>query len=114
MNPYKIYEERPARCQAVPVWHDTISQIADYYSTNGYESDLYRGDGKTVLTISHPGYKDGIAMSAVEGFEITMELVHNYNENADPTPRQVLVYGRPPRLEDANEFERRWKDIEAK
>jgi hypothetical protein len=105
MSLFAHYEERPPHCSAVDVRYDTISDIADYYSEHGYESTLTRGPGKRTLTISHQGGDN------VEGFELTMVLDTYTGPYEHPPKREVLVHGHPPTLVDADEFDRRWREI---
>jgi hypothetical protein len=104
------YDERPARCAAVLVGYDSIEEIARYFGEYGYQSVLTRshenGFRVTKLTISHEG-----TTKMPQGFELTMEVPNIDKETGCEASRQVLIYDRPPRLADADEFDRQWAEV---
>jgi hypothetical protein len=103
MSLFTPYEERPPFCQAARVWFDTIEQIADYYSQGRYESTLRRGGWGVRLHITHE-----VTEGYPQGCDLTIELPASaqFREHR----RQVLIYGHPPTLADAEEFDRRWRE----
>jgi hypothetical protein len=105
MSLFTPYEERPPFCQAVPVWFDTIEDIAHYYSDGRYETKLHRSPEGVTLTISHP------ATERHEAFEMTMNLpTEIIYSGENQFRRQVLIYGHPPTLADYDEFRANWRE----
>jgi hypothetical protein len=105
MSLFTPYEERPPFCQAVPVWFDTMEEIAAYYSQGSYESSLRRGPWGTRLHITHE-----VTKGYPKGCDLTIELPSATNYGGSEHRRQMLVYGHPPTLEDYDEFHLRWRE----
>jgi hypothetical protein len=83
---FEPFEARPPACQACFVSATNIDRIANYYASSGYETDLVRHGHEAILTL----LKEGEAPVVV-------------------IPGQVLIYGHPPRAEDAKKFGNEWR-----
>jgi hypothetical protein len=105
MSLFTPYEERPPFCQAVPVWFDTMEQIAEYFSNGKYESTLRRGPWGMRLHITHEDTEHYPG-----GCDLTIELPFSAEYAGSEHRRQMLVYGHPPTLDDYEEFHKRWRE----
>ena len=109
MGLFTPYEERPPACEAVPVWFDTVDQIARYYSDAGYESSVTRRPAGIILHLAHEMI-DEPGKYPHPGCDITVELDHELL-NRGLAARVMLVYNHPPNLVDFDEFHRRYREV---
>lgn len=103
MSLFTTFEERLPLCRAVPVDYDTIEDIACYFAVgNRYETCVSREGRRWTLRINHSEKQ--------EPFELVVRI--GFDDNGKPYPPMVLIYGLPPALVYASEFQARWRRID--